>query len=345
MSISKLFNFGLVLCLSGLIVFLYWHTQPFNINEHERFSHDVLKLQAVNADLNKNILKVRYRLLDYYDILVSQLADMESLHTSLAVIPSAIGEDGKGEIQQAHQVIGDLLQEKSEALERFKSKNAVLKNSVRYLPAAVRESVRQLEGDKKNLKLIANLESLLQDVLEYHLAPSKDLEGKVQKRLSFLAELRPASASTIVTFNEASEHAKTILEHTPVVNSLTESLIWVPIWQWGQTLGQTYRRHHTRLVYEADSFRFYLYIAGAAFVLFTFIVILGTPNRAQPSRQTASASVVLPQEDGSVERGLPEPMLETAGITQSDNLIVTASPADPYFAQRQSGEFQIPTNS
>lgn len=303
MTFAKFGLFVVTLGLAGLVVLMFLKTQGVDWAKHEQYTEAVFKVQGINADLNKNILKVRYRLLEYYDILVSQLAVLKNLQRTLADIPPAIDAPGQSEIKQSFEILAGLIAEKEALLERFKSKNAVLKNSVQYLPLALREAKDELQ-DKK---LASRLEGLLWDLLQYNIVAGGELEQSIQGQLKALAAVRNESASAAdrETLDGPLAHARTVLEQTPVVNALTDNLTWLPIGQWGSTLGQAYRRHHARALATAERYRWYVYGTAAMFVLYTLFLALWQPRKPTPILMTTNVNDAQHRPEDSREEAAP----------------------------------------
>ena len=87
MTWSKFFTAVSVLGFVMGIVFLFRQTHVIDWEDHERYSRDLVRMDGVNADLNKNILKVRYHWIESDDVLVSQMGRLKHLQESLAHIP------------------------------------------------------------------------------------------------------------------------------------------------------------------------------------------------------------------------------------------------------------------
>ncbi|PON12387.1 hypothetical protein C2W62_39860 [Candidatus Entotheonella serta] len=112
MKISRLLMILGMLSFAGVAVYCYWQTQHVNWDRHAAYASAALRMQGVNADLNKNILKVRYRLLEYYDVLVSQVRQIKNLQSALSDIPPEIDAQGRAEISQPLEILTVLIQEK-----------------------------------------------------------------------------------------------------------------------------------------------------------------------------------------------------------------------------------------
>ena len=295
MRVSRLFMILGMLGFAGAAVYCYLQTQRVNWDHHTTYANAALRMQGVNADLNKNILKVRYRLLEYYDVLVSQFRQIKNLQTMLNDIPPEISQQGQAEIGQPLEILTVLIKEKEEVLESFKAQNAVLKNSVRYLPLAIDESGEDIESIPLKQRLIV----LVRDTLHYNRDADRQLGNKIREQLQVLSSQRdvmPPSAQR-EALDQILAHVRTVLTQTPFVNTLTDTLTWMPLGQWSNALDQTYQRHHEHMLDSANQYRLYMYLAaGAALVLGLWAALLDIRKHA-PVPIALELTVREPQDD------------------------------------------------
>ncbi len=191
-----------------------------------------------------------------------------------------------------------LVKEKEELLESFKAQNAVLKNSVRYLPIAVGEA----EDNIKNAGLQQRLSNLVRDTLHYNRDAGRKLGEQIRGQLKAFSAQRdqmPTSPQR-EALDQILAHVQTVFTHTPVVNTLTETLTWMPLGQWSNALGQAYQRHHARRIERAKQYMLYMYMAaGAVLVLGLLAAMLGLRKPA-PLPVAPDLPVREPQDDQQV---------------------------------------------
>lgn len=127
----------------GLFVLIYAFlisqslVSPFS--HYQAYKKDIVTLQALEASFNQEVLTSRYKLFSSYDGLVNNLAEQEALQQKLTTVPGFIGtkdQQAMARILQERQIA---LTQKEELSEWFKSRNALLKNSLRYLPLLTRQ--------------------------------------------------------------------------------------------------------------------------------------------------------------------------------------------------------------
>ncbi len=171
------------------------------------------------------------------------------------------------------------MSEKEEALESFKTQNAVLKNSVRYLPVADDES-----GDNLvSIDLKLRLTNLIRDTLHHNRDANRQLGNKIQKQLQVFSLQRDTMSASPQreALDQILAHVRTVFTQTPFVNTLTDTLTWMPLGQWSNALDQTYQRHHGRMMETAAQYRLYMYTAaGAALALGLLAAVSGSAKPA-----------------------------------------------------------------
>ena len=129
---------ALVIGIAIALSVLYFKTQTVDIDRHERTQKTLRDLKHWDGILKQDILRARTGLLNHYDTLVSTMKALGAAHALLAggatAVPKEVADDG---LKQSLRALGKSLEERALNLERFKSRNAILKNSMSYLPVAV----------------------------------------------------------------------------------------------------------------------------------------------------------------------------------------------------------------
>ena len=125
-----------------VLLLLWTRSQAVNLTQHTQYVDALRQLQELDARINQNLLQLRLGLLDYYDPIVNEQAAIRNLHQVLETSPDFVGstrQDLQGQVQQNIQ----LWREKDRLIQQFKSKHAILQNSLTYFPLAVTELTEQ----------------------------------------------------------------------------------------------------------------------------------------------------------------------------------------------------------
>ena len=265
--------FGVVL----LLTFLFVQSRVVDFTAHERFTRDLRRLQEVDTTLNQDILKVRDGLLTYYDTLVTASAELNRLYQNIRrSIPSFIGAQGQRDLTRLLDAYAEVLASKTRELERFKSDNAILKNSLQYFPLVATEVAEEAGAHLPEQGPVTELKNLLRDLLVYTLLVREDLTLHLQARIDSLSHNRDAFASAVERsrLNTVLAHAQTILTYAPRVNGLIAELLALPLAQRSAALHTAYNRHYERALRTADGYRLVLYLLSVALLSYIAYIIV-----------------------------------------------------------------------
>lgn len=123
-------------CIAAFL-FLYMKTQAVNSKGHDDLIGYIQELSQIDAELSSTVLMSRYGTLASYDPFVSAVERSKSLQGSLQENPSTLYRKGYKDVDEFTDKAMRLFLRKEYLLELFKSKNAILQNSLRYFPAQV----------------------------------------------------------------------------------------------------------------------------------------------------------------------------------------------------------------
>jgi len=170
----------------GVLLLLWYRAQAFDPSVYGRVQSTLGQIETTWAELAEDVLRIRHGLGRNYDSLVYNLTRLGALTASLG------SADGGGEELHSVEVERDLhnlkmaIAEKTQLIERFKTRNAMLRNALLYFP----ESIDRVSADPDlDPELREFLRSLRVAVLDIHLGhPAISME-RVSQRLEELAGL------------------------------------------------------------------------------------------------------------------------------------------------------------
>jgi signal transduction histidine kinase/DNA-binding response OmpR family regulator len=253
-----------------LLTFLFVQQMPIDIRQHDRFLNDLLVIRQLDAEINRDLFKSQYELLNSYDPFVYKLAEMSKARADLQLIPLFVKGRKRKEIEQLLGNESQLLSEKARLVETFKSENAVLRNSLRYFPLLMTEASRAA-AQAKDAELQDRLASLLRDILLYDLTPHSALAGPLNAEIARLHsdEVRRPRLKTILSSVQA--HAAIITNVKPQVEAVTEELNSLPTSP--DAIAIAYLRDYDQALKINEIYRFFLYLSS--------VILLGyAANRA-----------------------------------------------------------------
>ena len=225
----------MTLLLASTLVFLYLKSSRDQTATYTQSRDLIRQLQQLNAQWDSEVLKARIALTHNYDPLVAPLQEMTRIWADLenrdfyhdpADLP---GWQANLEAYQA------AIQEKARLVDQFKSHNAVLRNSLAFLPTAEDDIQAQFNryDDEGRLQLhdvATDTYDLLLSSLEFAQVTSDDRAADILVGLGKLAinkeRLPPEFQGPVEIL---SNHISLILREQPVVNGLVDRIAAVPV--------------------------------------------------------------------------------------------------------------------
>jgi len=187
------------------------------------------KLQKLDAKWSESILKTRSYTLQDFDSLASY---MMSIRKALASLEQRGMSDEKlvGEkTAKQYQIYKHSFATKNESVERYKSQQAILRNSVRYLPEAEKQAKQALTSSDPIHKTANNLLSAsTQKINQYLLNVATVDEAK--EKLTELKQLEGKLSDDIASkIQDYLVHSRLIIEHKPKVEEALQTAMSVDI--------------------------------------------------------------------------------------------------------------------
>ena len=246
-----------------VLLLLWTRSQAVNLTQHTQYVDALRQLQELDARINQNLLQLRLGLLDYYDPIVNEQAAIRNLHQVLETSPDFVGstrQDLQGQVQQNIQ----LWREKDRLIQQFKSKHAILQNSLTYFPLAVTELTEQpnLPSD-----LATELDNLLQTILLFNLSASETLTTQLETDIDQLRDRISDSESANEMLANLLTHADLILENRLATDDLIATLLTIPTRQQGTDLAETYDIAYQQAIRAANLYRLGLYAVSTVLVM------------------------------------------------------------------------------
>ncbi len=251
------------LCLTGL----WRETLGVDAARHTAYEVTLRDLQRLDRTLNQDVLRSRVQLINSYDSLVATARKTSALRRDLAALPTYINDDDRAELHRAITDYQASLAAKAALVETFKSRNAVLKNSLRYLPTFAPEVAAAARAEAPRTGIADAIDALLQAVLVYNLTSDERLAPQITAGTTALeARKEDLSAGTGANLGLLLAHVRAIAQTKPEVDGLLRDIFEGPI---VSLESQVYARYHTGFDHattRANILRSVLYAACVALV-------------------------------------------------------------------------------
>lgn len=261
---------GLALALISILVFLFVRSLSHDTTSYFENAVLVRQLKQLDAHWELDVMKSRMGINANYDALVDPLSDLNQLQDNLRSRLSGEHHQAAASLSEAQKALGKTIQSKTRLIERFKSHNSVLRNSLFFLPTAAADL-----RETRAAGLSAMADAILLNALIYSQAPSSEAGSELQAQLDRLSALSarrsPAIRTAAVIF---ASHVRTVLREQPKVNGLLRDIAAVPTTARIENLDRILSGEQSRVELQTRQDRQYLLIFSAALVaLFLYAAV------------------------------------------------------------------------
>ncbi|PMU08574.1 MULTISPECIES: DAHL domain-containing protein [unclassified Pseudomonas] len=329
MNISRRRNLmllGLVaVLLASMLLFLYLKSNSSQTTTYAESRDLIGRIKQLNAQWETEILKARIAISHNYDPLVTPPTQMSALWERFDTMETSHGRKESPIWRESHAAYLAAIQEKTRLVERFKSHNAVLRNSLAFLPTAEDDIQGQLgqvvDGDQLQLQNIAtDTYDLLLSSLEFAQVTSDDKAADILLGLNKLGVNKQRLPEQFHSpIDILSNHIALILREQPVVNRLLENIEAVPVAQRLDDITNLLNTDQQQTDAIDQRYHFYMLLFSVLLVLLlvylaihlmrSFTVI----NRVNKALQTANDDLELRVEERTRElKDTQSELLDTA---------------------------------
>lgn len=277
----------------AVLAFLFVHSRTPQVAEHSRFVDTLRLLKEQDALSTQEVLELRFSLLTNYDPLVATSETLAQAEAALPAEARALYPAAKNSSTLAPEMQPylDALAEKQQKIEDFKSKNAILKNSLAYLPALEASLGAECAGSPGAAPAVHDADLLLRQVLvdslgrrpETRAAAAVLLAKVAAQRSRFPKDAQP-DADLLLT------HARLVLSQHDAVDSLLTQIVVLPAGPRGEAL---FRADQSLAGHRQKSSSVYSLALGVycALLLACVAVFLGQLNRSARAVRQANETL------------------------------------------------------
>ena len=263
---------GVVLLLSLVAV----RMQSLDFQEHSRYDTGLVHLKELDARQNADVLESRFELATSYDSLVADLVSLKLTESELLTAPAFVEPGARVEISQLLASHAQAVDQKAALVERFKTENAILRNSLHYLPVLYSDLAPAATIDRAPV----GVSEIVRDTLLYNLNGDPAIARGVRARVDLMASSSLGDGSPAAyQLRTLAAHVGIILASKPVLDGLVEEIVAVPTLPRAEALEAAYAREYGRALGWANLYRLIL-LALAVILLTCTVIILVRLRRA-----------------------------------------------------------------
>jgi diguanylate cyclase (GGDEF)-like protein/PAS domain S-box-containing protein len=248
---------------AACLLFLFIKAQPVDPDTHNELAGDLRELQTRDIELGEAVLRHHYQLLHNYDGIVAIMQRMMALSTVLEQYHQNGSLPDTPEVERELGLLLQQIEMKEVALEEFKSHNALIKNSLIYLPRTIDDVLANLPYTNRYLHEREQFELLLRNALLT--VTNKDdrarmiLEESVETMSRVVSGM---SGRTKASASLALKHTSIIIENEQGMKELLDLFSSPQKNHIGTRLDQLYLDYYNEQQQSASQYRTLLFLAA-----------------------------------------------------------------------------------
>ncbi len=232
---SSLIQYALILT-TITVVFLFFQTRAVNIEQHNKRVDILLQLKQAEGKVDRDLLQVTSFLLVQYDPFVDLYHRINALAKEINL--DNLTTENQLFSEKLDQYLGTI-NEKFELLEQLKSKAALIRNGLHYLPV-IANQFHQQEPDIGDEVIL-----LLNQQYRHHLLPSFLDVSTISKKIIEVQNKYQDKVKSVDLFENVLFHMEANLKLMSEMVNLRESYVNIPSYQRFDDLYNYYTDYHT----------------------------------------------------------------------------------------------------
>lgn len=327
--------------LASVLVYLYLMSKADESGTYTQARDLIRQIKQNDSQWENEILKARTSINYNYDPLVWPVVEMKRLWRAFESIETRNQHGNSPAWRQAYADYQQAFEEKANYVERFKSHNAVLRNSLAFLPAAadgIQAQLGQLaDADALRLHNIStDTYDLMLSSLEFAQMTTDDKAADILVGLNKLAvnkERLPLEFHAPI--DTLSNHIALILREQPKVNQLLEQIGDLPVAAHLDAIAMMLDRDERTALLVNQRYHFYLLVFSTLLVLLLLYMAVwllrsfGEINRVNRAlvvandeleQRVARRTQALTQASAALQREIDERKLLESQLVQSEKL-------------------------
>ncbi|MER9669037.1 two-component system VirA-like sensor kinase [Mesorhizobium sp. M0203] len=333
----------IVACLLIALTYLLVQGTAPDAARHERTLDALRTVILYNAALQRDVLRARAGLLRSYDPLVRSIENLDEATQTLPAARDAASGETRADIDKRIAEVIAAVRDEEALVERFKSDNALLQNSLNFF----NYMSGRLTSEGDGLRAV-EIGALMVAMSRFISDPQPDAAKAVTAALDRLA--RP-SVDAVPARDVLSlvSHGRLIVTRLPAVDDLVARLQTAPTSERARALQDVYLGAHGRAAARAELFQTLLYVAALGLVGYVAYLFARLRRNARILRERlefegliASIStqfINLPRDRirAGISKGLAR-LVEHAGLDGAQIFVShIAGPSGGYFYRRPGG--------
>ena len=249
--------------LVAILVLLVSKTRSVDFETHNEVVEILRALRQLDAEWNVDVHKSKTGFNSSYDPIATPLPLIGALEHGLVEKSGALWglkSESLLRLQPLIDAYRSAMQEKIAMIERFKSQNAILRNSSRFVPKAAADLISTIRAQSANTidrpVMEEHVNSLLSGALSYALNADSELKATLYERIEVLMSLSERSPSEVRDLASMFvSHASTVLRQQEIGNRILNDIAAMPTARKIDELNDATSTEYARLQVAQQSYR------------------------------------------------------------------------------------------
>lgn len=285
---------GVAFVLIAVLLVLLVRTRAVDFDRHNQILTSLRTLKQIDAQWDSDVLRAKTGLSNDYDKVASPVPLIAALRETLASQSSDFWHDSsesRSRLLALLDIYARHMDQKISLVERFKSQNAILRNSSRFLPVADTDFAEAMRAAAPSAETRAEIEtvlnSLLSETMLYTLAADTSLRESIAERTRTLINMsQPLTAEARERADTLAAHVQTVLHQQDTGARLLAEISALPTARAIDDATDAQIEENEKLVRQQQTLRWAL----VAYSVFLLILLAYAATRAVRSYALLNAS-------------------------------------------------------